>query len=384
MMSRNAIAMVASLGALALNGCTVPPSQSAPQSAAEALRPYYATLPGDLPQANAGATLDVSQPIQRIAFGSCNHQHRHQTIWPVIAGHDPDLFLMIGNNVYGDYGYRGDADLETFADAYRLQASHPEFIAFRAQVPMLASWDDHDFGPNDSGGSFAFRERSEQLFESFWRSSETVRARPGIYESVTTGPEGQRLQIIMLDTRFFRDPLETQPYSYEWPALGSYAITDDPDATMLGAAQWAWLAEELAEPAELRLIVSSIQILTDAHNWEKWGNMPRERERLYEALAARNGGGLVFLSGDRHSGAIYYGEPEALGEGVWELTSSSLNYSFRSGDNRDREPDPLRRSGFMSDENFGLVEIDWANGRVTLDLKAADGSSMHAEQLRFR
>jgi alkaline phosphatase D len=249
---------------------------------------------------------------------------------------------------------------------------------------MLATWDDHDYGPNDSGGTFSFRERSEALFESFWHSSDAVRSRPGVYDSVTIGPEGQRLQIIILDTRFFRSSLVSQPYSYERRPLGHYAQRTDADATMLGNAQWAWLEEQLAEPADLRLIVSSIQVLTDAHNYEKWGNMPGERERLYRALGARNGGAMAILSGDRHSGALYHGEPEVLGEDVWELTSSSLNFAFGSGDNSEREPDPLRRSGFYADENFGTVEIDWAAGAFTLVLNAADGTTLHSQRVEFR
>ncbi len=95
-----------------------------------------------------------------------------------------------------------------------------------------------------------------------------------------------------------------------------------------------------------------MQLLTDAHNYEKWGNMPLERERFYRALAARNGGGMVVLSGDRHSGAFYQAAPEALGEELWELTASSLNFSFGEGDTGDREPDPTRRSGFYSGREF--------------------------------
>lgn len=386
-MTRSTIALLAGLGSLVLSGCAnvaAAPQAAPPQSAEEALRPYYATLDTNLPQANAGAQLDTSRAISRIAFGSCNHQNRHQTIWSTIAAHNPELFLMIGDNVYGDFGYRGEADLGTFAHAYQLQGSHPEFIAFRNQVPMLASWDDHDFGPNDSGGAFSFRERSEQLFESFWRSSDAVRARPGIYDSMMIGPEGERVQLIILDTRFFRDPLISLPYTAERRPLGHYGIIDSPDATMLGAAQWAWLADELEKPADLRIIVSSIQLLTDAHNYEKWGNMPRERERFYRALAARNGGGMVVLSGDRHSGAFYQATPEALGEELWELTASSLNLSFGEGDTGAREPDPIRRSGFYSDENFGMLEIDWATGEVALNLRRSDGESLHAERIRFR
>lgn len=376
-------AIASCLAALALAGCTMATTPP-PSSAAEALRPYYETIGQALPQAAAGPSVDQNRTISRIAFGSCNHQQRHQTIWSVIADHNPELFLMIGDNVYGDYNYRGEADLDSFERAYRLQASHPEFTAFRESVPMMAGWDDHDFGPNDSGGRFAFRERSEDLFESFWRSNETVRSRPGIHDSIMIGPDGERVQIIMLDTRFFRDELVSLPYSPDRRPLGYYSPQMDPEATMLGDAQWAWLAEELAKPADLRLIVSSIQVLTDAHNWEAWATMPLERQRFYETLAARNGGGMVMLSGDRHSGGLYYGEPEALGEGVWELTSSSLNFSFASGDTGDREPDPQRRSGFFSDENFGTVEIDWSAGQLVLNLHAADGSSLHSQSVRFR
>jgi len=99
---------------------------------------------------------------------------------------------------------------------------------------------------------------------------------------------------------------------------------------------------------------------------------------------AFDGGGMIILSGDRHSGALYHGDPEAFGEAVWEITSSPLNFSFAEGDTGEREPDPLRRSGFISDENFGMVEIDWAAGPVRLNLNAADGSALHSETIPFR
>lgn len=370
--------------AIGLTAMAIAPAAAQPTTPEEALRPYYATLDQNLPVASPGPALDAGAAISRLAFGSCNMQRRHQTIWQTIADHDPELFLMIGDNVYGDHGYHGEADMGSFVEAYRLQASHPEFMAFREAVPMLASWDDHDFGPNDSGGSFAFRERSEDLFEAFWGSNAAVRARPGIYDSVIVGPEGQRLQIIVLDTRFFRSSLATLPYSYERRPLGNYTETTDAAATMLGDAQWQWLAAQLSEPADLRIMVSSIQVLTDAHNYEKWGNMPAERERLYAALTERNGGGIVILSGDRHSGGLYHDRPDALGEDVWELTSSSLNFSFGEGDTGDREPDPRRRSGFFSDENFGTVDIDWTAGTVLLRLRGNDDRELLSQSVAFR
>ena len=53
---------------------------------------------------------------------------------------------------------------------------------------------------------------------------------------------------------------------------------------MLGDAQWAWLAERLREPAALRLIVSSIQVLAEGHGWERWSNLPKERQRLFDLI----------------------------------------------------------------------------------------------------
>ena len=363
---------------------SAPVPADADASAAALLRPYYARLARqtDLPSV-PGTSLDTAAPLTRLAVGSCNHQHRSQDIWARIAAAGPQAFLAIGDNVYGDHGYRGEADLASFVEAYRLQASHPEFRAFRAAVPVLATWDDHDFGPNDSGGSFFGREWSERLFETFWGSPAGVRGRPGVYQSVTIGPEGQRAQIIMLDTRFFRGELTELPYSEERRALGNYAPDTATGAEMLGKAQWRWLEGALAEPAELRIVVSSIQVLTDAHDFESWENLPRERERLMRSLAAREDSGLVLLSGDRHSGAIYAEEPAALGERVHELTASSLNLAFVSDDASEREPDAKRLTGMVTQENFGLVDIDWNARTLVLRLMDDRGAEIVSRRVTF-
>ncbi len=357
-------------------------------SAEDLLDPYYAKLAEtvQLPVAPANAALASDATITRLAFGSCSHQLRPQDYWGVIGETDPDLFLMIGDNNYGDNGWSGDASLTTLREAYGVMATTPQLAAFRAAVPMMVTWDDHDYGMNDAGGSFAFRDWSETLYETFWSSSDEVRSRPGVYESRMFGPEGQRTQVIVLDTRFFRSDLTTMPYTLERPALGVYAPSDDPAKTMLGEAQWKWLAAELAKPADLRIIASSIQVLTNAHNYESWETMPLEREKLYAMLADREESGLVLLSGDRHAGGIYSDAPEAAdGERLWELTSSSLNYSFSTTENNTRrEPDPLRLTDFISEENFGLIDIDWSARTFTMEMRGAvEGESRVKRTVSF-
>ncbi len=373
------------LAATAIAGLAAPATAgpAVELSVQDLLAPYYAKLAEEvrLPVAAPNAEIVADTTLSRIAFGSCNHQLRPQEIWAGIAAGDPQLFLLIGDNNYGDQGWSGDAALTSLREAYAVQAASPELSAFRAQVPMMVTWDDHDYGFNDGGASFAFREWSETLFETFWGSSDAVRSRPGVYESRMFGTPGKMTQVVTLDTRFFRSDLETAPYTMERPPLGGYKPSTDPARTMLGEEQWRWLAQELAKPADFRVIVSSIQVVTDAHNYEAWATLPLEREKLYRTLAAREDSGLVILSGDRHAGGIYSDTPEAAGgERIWELTSSSLNYSFSTTErNTAREPDPRRLTDFISEENYGTLDIDWKRKTMTLRLKG-DSGEMRAER----
>jgi alkaline phosphatase D len=345
------------------------------------LAPYYAELRKKvtMPEAGPNPALSPATTLTRVAFGSCNHQNASQHMWAQIASANPQLFLMIGDNVYGDNGWEADAGLESLRSAYALQASHPEFAQFRAKFPMMATWDDHDYGLNDAGGNFPMRRWGEELFETFWGSSAAVRGRDGIYDSTITGPEGKRVQLILLDTRFFRSDFKRVAWSKDRPPLGGYLPDDNPAKTVLGAEQWAWLKAELAKPADLRIVVSSTQVITQAHQFEGWTNFPAERARLLDALSEREASGLVLLSGDRHAAGIY--KTTHKGETMWELTSSSLNLAFGSDIERAtaREPDPARVSPFFPIENYGLVDIDWKAKRLTLTLKGNTSATL-AEQ----
>ncbi len=373
------------LSAAALLALAAPASAETPQAVEvtpdQLLSPYYEALKtkSALPYAGINPVLPAEATLTRIAVGSCNHQSASQHMWAQIASANPQLFLMIGDNVYGDAGWDADAGLESLRRAYALQASHPEFTAFRSGVPMMATWDDHDFGLNDAGGSFPFRGWSETLFETFWGSSEAVKARPGIYESTITGPQGKRVQVIMLDTRFFRSDLKRAAWTKDRPPLGGYLPDDSPEKTVLGEAQWAWLAAELAKPADLRIVVSSTQVITTAHQFEGWTNFPAERTRLLDLLKTREASGLVLLSGDRHAGGIY--KVDHGGETIWELTSSSLNLAF--GDDIEkataREPDAARVGKFFPLENYGLVDIDWKARAVTVSLKGNTSTTLVSE-----
>jgi alkaline phosphatase D len=364
-------------------GAQIADTQASPlQNQFEALRPYYAQLKQNLPQAPRGAVLANDTLVARFAFGSCVNENRDMAFWNVIAAQNPQAFLFIGDNVYGDTNTVHAADIPSLQESYRKLSSRQEFSNFRGKIPMMATWDDHDFGANDAGGSFAFKEYAEDIFESYWGSSDDVRARPGVYESRIIGPAGKRVQFIILDTRFFRSDLARLPYRSERPPLGGYIPNNDPTASVLGNEQWQWLAEELSKPAELRFIVSSTQVITSAHGFESWYNFPKEREKLYRLLADKGADNAVLLTGDRHSGAFYKQQVAGLSKPLYEFTSTSLNFAFGEGDSGAKEPDATRLGGFWSIENFGQVDIDWSAKTVTMSLKKSDGSMIEQQVIK--
>jgi len=367
--------------ALMLSGCaaTVSPPAWTPKTSQEALRPYYASLDAKLPRAASNPALSPDTVITRFAFGSCVNENRDMTFWDVIAAQKPQAFLLIGDNVYGDTRPTNGADIPTLAASYKKLSSRAEFDRFRRSVPMMTAWDDHDYGANDAGGAFAFKEWAEKAYETYWGASDEVRSRPGVYESRIVGPEGKRVQFIMLDGRYFRSDLATMPYRDPGPALGWYIPNMDAKATILGDAQWAWLAQELEKPADLRFIISSTQVITDAHNFEGWTNFPKERDRLYALLARNRVNNAIFLTGDRHSGGFYKTNAPGLCKPLWDFTSSSLNFAFGKGDGSDREPDPRRTGGFWGIPNFGQIDIDWASKKVVMTLRKDDGSVIETQ-----
>ena len=319
-------------------------------------------------------SLDPATTLTRIGIGSCLHQAHPQPIWASVLTAAPQLMLMVGDNVYGDS--KGE-DLRPLAAAYRKQLAVPEFAAARARLPMLGIWDDHDYGLNDAGDGYRHKAGAATLFRAFWQLPDAAPADRGVYYARAFGPPGRRVQIIALDTRSFRSPLKVKDQSF--PHWGKYMPDPDPAKSMLGAHQWSWLAARLAEPAELRIVISSIQVLAEGHGFERWGNLPAERDRLVSLVRSTGAKGVVLASGDRHMGALY---AQALGPGrmLPELTASSLNRSY--GPSKDARTPELKSAPYHA-ENFGLIDIDWAARTLTLRLKGLGGEAVADLPLTF-
>jgi alkaline phosphatase D len=358
-----------------------------PETAQAALDLYYDTIPDSaLPKAPAGKALPGDDAVlTRILIGSCLDEEKGPSAALMsVASEQADLFLMVGDNVYGDRDGRGyvnnQADLEELRESFADLAAREDFQKVRASVPMMVSWDDHDYGANDSGKEFPFRGLAERVHEVFWGlEGDDVGYWPGTYYARSFGPEGQRTQVIMLDTRFFRSGLTPTD---EWGAKGKERYLPAPAGSMqdmLGAAQWTWLENQLQQPADIRLIASSIQVMPTTHGYEAWSTMPDERQRLFDLIAKTEATGVVFLSGDRHTSFIYE-EAGILPYASHELTASSLNVSFQT---ESSEVDARQVGAGFAPENYGAVEIDWAARKVLLQLKDNAGTTVRENSIEF-
>lgn len=302
--------------------------------------------------------------LSRIAFGSCAHQDKEQPIWDRVNAWKPELFVFMGDNIYGD-----TQDMAVMRAKYHRLAAKPGFKALRASTPCIATWDDHDYGVNDGGSEYPKKVESKELFLDFWGEPENGfrRSHEGIYTSYFYGPKGRRVQIILPDNRTFRSPLTGM--SVEPKDKGQYFVNPDPAATMLGAAQWAWLEAELRKPADLRIFASSTQVLADAPGYEAWINFQADHQRLLDLIDFAQVENLVMISGDTQ-----YAELSRLSDGVpyplYDLTSSGLTQVWPVfGPNRNR----IAKAPLMP--NYGRITIDWTarEPSVLLEVEMLDG-----------
>jgi len=317
----------------------------------------------------------LDRPLTRIAFGSCARQDKDQPIWDAVLATKPDLFIFLGDNIYAD-----TRDPAVMAAKYAMLAAKPGFRRLRETTPLIAIWDDHDFGENDGGVDYPMKVEARRQFCDFWGEAATSprRVREGVHAAYVFGPAGRRVQVILPDLRWNRTPLVEKGFKggYKaWavaqglagrPTPGPYDRIPDLDATMLGEAQWTWLEEQLRQPADLRILGSSLQVLADFAGWESWVNYARDHQRLFDTIRTTRAERLVCISGDTH-----YGEISRLDINtpypIWDVTSSGLTEVWPI-----TTPNALRQGEVWQDRNFGLIDIDWSTQAPTLRIEVRD------------
>ena len=309
-----------------------------------------------------------TQELLTLGFGSCLHQDRSMDILKTIEKKELDLFMFIGDNVYGD---QKDGELDKLIRTYKQQYNNLE--NFLSTVSTEFIWDDHDFGLNDGGSNYRYKDRAKELFLETWKipSKDPRRLRDGLYFDKMMKKNGLKIHLIFLDNRSFKS---------EWKSTDElnkegkerYVKDFDPHKTLLGKKQWQWLKGKLNEDSDIKIILSSLQILSLGHGWESWDKLPLERERLFNMIDESNVSNLFILSGDRHRGGFYRFKTKD-NKDIYEFTSSSLNLPIPFNT---EEKGPLRIGSTYRKANFGVIRI--FEDKVVMELTSNKGKIVNS------
>ncbi|KFK32929.1 hypothetical protein AALP_AA6G307500 [Arabis alpina] len=306
--------------------------------------------------------------ITRISFGSCANQSAPQPIWEAINKFDPQLFIWMGDNIYGDI--RKPIKVIGKERTFGPWRNSPRFIPSSEEEMKLR------YAKAKSNPGYSRLKRNAKVIDEPLDSPRRKQA--GVYASYTFGPTNRKVKVIVLDTRYHRDPLRS-------------------DGSILGDTQWTWLEEELrGQRSEITIIGSSVQVISNLSAttgplfyMESWGRFPKERKRLFKLISDTKRNGVIFISGDVHFGEITRYDC-AVGYPLYDVTSSGLVQSVEKV-----FPRPLRfivrllfwytpstmrvindnckfKACTYGQSNFGAISIDWNANPITIRLEIRD------------
>ena len=291
----------------------------------------------------------------KVAFGSCGKQDHPLPIFHEVIKQNPDMFVFLGDNIYGDTD-----DMTVLRAKYDQLGAKPSYQALKRNTEIFATWDDHDYGKNDAGKEYKFKDQSKtEMLRFFDEPKDSERFKhPGVYHSIMREFQGKKIQLILLDLRTFRDPLvkhQTKKGSKRKSFYRlDYAIQTDKTSTVLGDAQWAWLEQQLNEKADFRLIASGSQFAIEHNGYESWANFPHEQNRFLELIKKTRAEHLVFITGDVHYAEISKRTTHGLYP-IYDFTSSGLSSKWKFA-----TPNKFRIEGPIMENHFGLLTINFS------------------------
>ena len=298
-----------------------------------------------------------------LAFGSCNRTDLPNYLWDDILNSKPDVWVWGGDNIYADTN-----DMVELREMYQQQTEKKEYKELVATTDIIGTWDDHDYGLNDGGVEFEAKAGSQLEFLNFMNVplNSPLRHREGVYRSKKYKVRGTVINIIILDTRYFRTPLSSDTETNKRIKPNRYGV-----GTMLGAVQWNWLENELEQSkADFNIIVSSVQYLSQEHGFETWGNFPHEVDRLSRLISDSNAKGVIVLSGDRHISEFSRTTLKGMKYPLIDFTSSGLTHAYRGFTG---EPNQYRIGEVVSTESFGILEFDLRAKKVDFKIVGDNG-----------
>lgn len=273
-------------------------------------------------------------------------------IFSSILARRPDAMLWLGDNVYmrePDWGSRAGM-LKRYSHTRAYVPARPML----ANVPNYATWDDHDYGPNDSDRSWWMKNTALEVFKLFWPNpSYGMRGQEG----VCTSMEIADVQVFMLDDRWFRNANDRI----------------DQQRRILGDSQLQWLIDGLsASRATFKVVAVGSQVLSDNKKREGFERSSFERDELIQTITKNQIPGVIFVSGDVHFAELSKRDREGTYP-LYELTSSPLSAGLNTSQTYRTNTLNVPGTEYVG-HNFGLISVEGARGARMLTLRIVDAS----------
>jgi alkaline phosphatase D len=318
-------------------------------------------------------------PAFTVAFGSCVYINDPTydrpgdgygggyRIFESIAAMNPDVMLWTGDNVY----YREvDWDAPSMMGyRYAHTRATPEMQELLATGHHYATWDDHDYGPNNSNRSYYLKDTALDVFKRYWANpTYGLPSEPGVFTQFTWND----VDFFLLDDRYHRSP---------------NGAPRDEEKTMWGDEQLQWLIDALTtSDAPFKMVVNGGQVLNPFDRYETLARFPQDYERLMNALAERDIEGVVFLSGDRHHTELLKKEREGRYP-LYDFTNSPLTAGAADPTQGQEAVNPLRVDGtLVTERNFGTLtfEGERTDRRLTMRTYDTGGALLWERTIRAR
>ncbi|KAL4498522.1 hypothetical protein ABPG72_019640 [Tetrahymena utriculariae] len=298
---------------------------------------------------------------QKIAFGSCNKFFRNHKsdIFYDIAKQNPDVWVWLGDVAYLDNMslpayWIPESDFNQIKlklDATKYDPAYQEMLKkVNAEVGV---WDDHDYGHNNSGMTFKYKEHIRQVWLDFFNEPQNSERRTrdsGIYTSYYLG-EQKKIKIILTDVRWNRQSTD-----------------------ILGEKQWKWLEQELNDPlVELFILGTGSQFLPDDRFIPETWDI-KSKERFYY-IVNKTRASVVIISGDVHYAELmeHPCSQKKVGYKLVEITSSALSFNFNSISYGEFEsanyfvfttPTYNEEKDRFNGMNYGIIEVEWDENNI--------------------
>ncbi len=289
-------------------------------------------------------------------------------------GGDSTIFETMANTPaafhvwMGDNWYTREVDFESpWGMNYRASHDRSQKVIqkFMATMPQYAIWDDHDYGPNDQGKSFIFKNESREVFKNYSVNPTYGQDGKGIYTKINYSD----VDIFLTDSRYFRSEDDMPDSINGMPS---------PDKHFFGPTQMEWLKNSLQfSNATFKIIVIGSQTLNPLNKYECMQHYSYEYNQLKNFIATQKINGLLFFTGDRHhSEVIKVEQPNSYP--LYDVTISpyTAGISKPSGDEKNN---PYRVAGTLVEEqNFGKISVSGAKDNRILKV---DFLGIKGEQL---